>query len=177
MDTNGLVHFYYGNGKGKTTAALGLALRAAGCGMSVVLVQFLKDWGSGELQALALLENVTIIRGKLSGGAFVHEMSELEKAETKAMHDENLKKALNLNSAGQCDMLVLDEAAEAYRLGLLDPQLFEGLIDNKPKSLELVITGHFKNARLLERADYVTQMVKHKHPYDANIAARRGIEY
>ena len=173
----GLTHIYFGNGKGKTTAALGLALRAAGCGNSVVIVQFLKDWKCGELNSLALVPNVTVLRGKASGGVFVHDMSEEQKAGTKAIHDENLIKALEMQKSGLCDLLVLDEAIDAYRLGVLDAGLFEGLLGNKPDSLELVITGHSPDAGLLERADYVTEMVKRKHPYDSGISARRGVEF
>ena len=173
----GLTHIYYGNGKGKTTAALGLALRAAGCGRSVVIVQFLKDWKSGELNSLELLHNVTVLRGKASGGVFVHEMSDEQKAETKSIHDKNLKTALEKEKNGQCDLLVLDEAIDAYMLGVLDVELFEGLLKNKPEALELVITGHNPDARLLDLADYVTEMVKRKHPYDSGVAARRGVEF
>lgn len=177
MDGKGLIHFYYGDGKGKTTTALGLAVRAAGCGKSVVIVQFLKDWKCGELDSLTHLRNVTVFRGKSSGGVFIRDMTEEEIAATRAIHDENLGKALELQRNGHCDMLILDEAVDAYQLGVLDALLFEGLIDNKPESLELVITGHHPDPRLLERADYVTEMVKRKHPYDRGIAARRGIEF
>ena len=177
METKGLTHYYFGDGKGKTTAALGLALRAAGCGKSVVIVQFLKDWKCGELSSLAFVPNVTVFRGKSSGGVFFHEMSESEKAATKMIHDDNLKKALALNKNGQCDVLILDEATDAYQLGALDPSMFEELLNNKPESLELVVTGHDAHELLLKRADYVTEMVKRKHPYDDGITARKGIEF
>jgi len=177
MEARGFTHFYYGDGKGKTTAALGLAIRAAGCGKNVVIVQFLKDWKCGEISSLTLIPNVTVFRGKSSGGDFFHEMNETEKAATKIIHDDNLHKSLDLHKNGQCDLLILDEAVDAYRLGALDTVLFEELLDNKPESLELVVTGHDTLDLLLERADYVTEMVKHKHPYDNGITARRGIEF
>lgn len=173
----GLIHVYYGDGKGKTTAALGLALRASGCGKKVVIVQFLKDWECGELKPLASLEGIAVLRGKAPGGVFLHEMSEEERLATKAIHDENLLKALEMQKNGLCDLLVLDEAIDAYNLGVLDAAVFEGLLKSKPEPLELVITGHSPDAGLLERADYVTEMVKHKHPYDSGETARRGIEY
>ena len=173
----GLIHLYYGDGKGKTTAALGLALRACGCGKSVVIVQFLKDWKCGELDSLALLPGITVLRGKAQGGVFIHEMSDEEKLETKNIHDANLRKALDLQKTGQCDMLVLDEAVDAYNLGVLDSVLFNSLLDSKPEPLELVITGHKPGAPLLEKADYVTEMVKWKHPYDSGVSARRGVEF
>ena len=177
MDAKGLIHFYYGEGKGKTTAALGLAIRASGCGKKVVVVQFLKDWKCGEINSLALLPNVTVFRANMSGRVFIHEMSSVEKDAVKAVHDNNLKSALELQQSGKCDLLVLDEALDAYQLGVLDTALFEGLLDNKPESLELVVTGHGMDSRLLARADYVTEMVKHKHPYDNGVAARRGVEF
>jgi cob(I)alamin adenosyltransferase len=108
---------------------------------------------------------------------FVHEMSSKEKATIKAIHNNNLKKAIELQESGLCDLLILDEAVDAYQLGVLDATLFEGLIDNKPEPLELVVTGHALDARLLARADYATEMIKRKHPYDKGIAARRGIEF
>ena len=173
----GLTHIYFGDGKGKTTAALGLALRAVGCGKRVVIVHFLKDWNCGEFKSLEYLPNVTVFKGKSSGGVFVFDMSDEEKAKTKEIHDENLKKAVELQKKGMCDLLILDEAIDAYQLGVLDKKLFEGLLDNKPEMLELVITGHRPEARLIESADYVTEMVKLKHPYDKGVSARRGVEF
>jgi len=177
MSEKGLTHIYFGDGKGKTTAALGLALRAAGCGRNVVIVHFLKDWNCGEFNSIKLIPKVTVFHGKSTGSVFVRDMSEEEKAETKAIQDNNLKKALELQANGQCDLLVLDEAIDAYQLGVLDSALFEGLLDNKPEALELVVTGHRPSAELIERADYATEMVKRKHPYDRGVSARRGIEF
>ena len=177
MANRGLTHIYYGNGKGKTTAALGLALRASGCGKKVVIVQFLKDWKCGELGPLMNMQGLTILRGKAPGVVFVHDMSDAEKLETKNIHDENLKKAIDMQKKGYCDLLILDEVIDAYNLGVLDTELFESLLYRKPELLELVLTGHDPDARLLDRADYVTEMVKRKHPYDFGIAARQGIEF
>ena len=173
----GFTHVYYGDGKGKTTAALGLALRAIGCGLAVVIVQFLKDWNCGELNSLALLHGVTVLRGKAAGSAFVRDMSDSEKSETKSIHDGNLRSALELVRDGSCDLLVLDEAIDALNLGLLDSGLLFELLNGKPEALELVITGHNPDVEVLSHADYVTQMVKRKHPYDSGVGARRGIEF
>ena len=173
----GLTHMYFGDGKGKTTAALGLALRASGSGQKVVIVQFLKDWKISELNSLALIPNITVFRGKASGGVFVKDMTDEQRAQTKAIHNENLQNALELQKKGECDMLVLDEGIDAYRMDLIDIELFDNLLDKKPEELELVITGHRPPRSLLERADYVTEMVKRKHPYDQGIAARRGVEF
>ena len=173
----GLTHIYYGDGKGKTTAALGLALRASGCGRNIVIVQFLKDWICGELSSLGQLPNVVVYRGKSSGGTYFHEMTDDEKTATKEIHDENLKKALHLQECGKCDLLILDEAVDAYNLGVLDKAMFDELLTNKPEQLELIITGHNPVPWMIENADYATEMVKRKHPYDAGVAARKGIEY
>jgi cob(I)alamin adenosyltransferase len=173
----GLTHVYYGYGKGKTTAALGLALRAAGHGKRVVIVQFLKDARSGELSQLALLPNVTVLRGKAAGHTFSIDMTEEERGITRRIHDENLQKALRLRENGACDLLILDEGLDAYQLGMIDRALFESAVNDKPEPLELVITGHNPEAWLTERADYVTEMVKIKHPYDAGTAGRPGIEF
>ena len=110
----GLVHLYCGEGKGKTTAAMGLALRALGHGEAVVIVQFLKGGETGELAGLRKLGAV-ILRGK-AGQKFAFQMNEAEKAETRALQTENLQKALAL----PCDLLILDEACAACRLGLVD---------------------------------------------------------
>jgi len=177
MSETGLIHVYYGDGKGKTTAALGLALRAAGCGKNVVIVEFIKNWVCGEHNSIPQVSNLKLFRGRAAGGKFIYEMSEEEKQETKASQDDCLRKALELVEKGQCDILILDEATDASELGVLDVELLEGLINNKPDMLELVITGHKPDARLLERADYATEMIKRKHPYDKGINARAGIEF
>ena len=177
MSENGLVHIYFGDGKGKTTAALGLALRAAGCGKNVVVVQFLKNWKCGEHSSISQLSNITLLRGIPASGKFIHEMSEDEMRETKVSQDECLKKALKLVESGQCDMLVLDEVVDAHKLEVLDDEMFRSLVSNKPDALELVITGHNPDAFLLEHADYITEMLKHKHPYDEGVSARRGVEF
>jgi len=175
--SQGLMHYYYGRGKGKTTAALGLALRAAGCGKNVVVVQFLKDWKCGELGPLENIPNITVFRGKSSVGVYVRDMSDEEKAETKSIHEQNLIKAMDMVNKGDCDLLILDEATDACVLGVLDKGMFEKLIRDKPEQLELVITGHGTDPLLMEKADYVTEMVKHKHPFDHGVPARRGVEF
>lgn len=176
MSRTGLMHLYYGNGKGKTTAALGLALRASGHRQAVVIVQFLKSQTSGELRQLATLPEVLVLRGSGSS-KFAFAMNEEEKAQTRQVHDDNLRTAWDLVSQGACDLLILDEALDAYQLGLLDEDLFKKVIFERPEHLELVITGHKPTAWVSQAADYVTEIVKHKHPYDGGVAGREGIEY
>jgi len=177
MKEKGLTHIYYGNGKGKTTAALGLALRAAGCGKNVIIIQFLKDWKCGELNSLEHIANITVLGRKDIGGGFIKDMDEKAKSVLKGEYDEILKSALKLQEEGRCDLLILDEALDAYQLGVIGSELFEDILANKPEALELVITGHMADEKLLTHANYVTQMIKHKHPYDEGIQARRSIEF
>jgi len=177
MHDKGLIHVYYGNGKGKTTAALGLAIRAAGCGKQVIIVHFLKSWRCGERESLSQLSNVSLFQSKTPQGKYVSDMNDEEKQQTKISHDENLKKAIDFVKKRQCDVLILDEAIDALNLGVLDADLLHGLIYEKPDFLELIITGHNPDKKLLDYADYVTEMVKHKHPYDDGVDARQGIEY
>jgi cob(I)alamin adenosyltransferase len=164
-------------GKGKTSAALGLALRASGSGMKVVIVQFLKDSASGELAQLRMLPNVTVLRGKDPSKMFSFEMNDEERGATKRIHDENLANALSLVREGNCDVLILDEALDALELGLLDADEISRLLRDKPPELELVITGHTPIDWVTQSADYVTQMTKIKHPYDRGVMGRRGIEF
>lgn len=171
----GLTHLYCGDGKGKTTAALGLAIRALGSGFRVVFVQFLKSHATGELSILNGLSDVTVIRGK-EGSAFSFSMTEEEKEKTRHLHTENLKQAIDLGASGECDLLVLDEAVGAYNRNLIDKALLEEFVQNKPERLELVMTGRNPVQWMIDRADYVSEIKKIKHPYDRGIAARIGIE-
>lgn len=172
---NGLIHLYTGNGKGKTTAALGLSIRAAGAGMSVVFVQFLKGALSSELQSLAVIPNIRVLRNKKDMG-FYKNMTEVQKQEIRQMHDCNLYSALDLVCLKQCDVLVLDEITAAYNYGLVDKEAVERLIISKPEELELVLTGRRACDLFMEYADYMTEMKQCKHPYLKGVHARRGIE-
>jgi len=175
MDKSGLIHLYYGDGKGKTTAALGLTIRALGSGFRVVFVQFLKNQATGELSVLDRLPNVTVLRGK-EGAGFSFTMTEEEKEKTKLLHTENLKAAIELADSDNCDMLVLDEAFGAYGRDLIDRSLLEEFVKNKPEQLELIMTGRNPAKWMIDCADYVSEIKKIKHPYDKGIPARTGIE-
>lgn len=168
----GMVHLYHGDGKGKTTAAMGLALRAAASGKRVAILQFLKDGDSHEVKMLAKLPNVTVLAGKVCS-AFSWNMTPRQLQETRELHDQLLQKALELN----CDVLVLDEVCGACSTNLLSMEPLQQLLEHKPQGLEIVMTGRNPQPCLLERADYITEMVKRKHPFDKGVAAREGIEY
>ncbi len=172
---SGLIHLYCGDGKGKTTAALGLAIRALGSGFRVVFVQFLKSHATGELFVLEGMPNVTVLRGK-QGNAFSFAMTEEEKEQTRFQQTENLMKAIALAESGNCDMLVLDEAVGAYNRNLIDGFVLEAFVRNKPDTVELVLTGRNPAQWMTDCADYVSEIGKVKHPYDRGIPARTGIE-
>jgi cob(I)alamin adenosyltransferase len=172
----GLTHVYTGDGKGKTTAALGLALRAAGCGRRVLIVQFLKGRESGEVRALAFLPNITLLRLDRDYG-FYKTMPEEDRKLVRERHDRLLSEAVDRALAGDCDLLLLDELIPAYRYGAVDRERVDFFLENKPEGLELVLTGRDAPSELLERADYITEMQKRRHPFDRGITAREGIEY
>lgn len=175
MNPLGLTHLYCGDGKGKTTAALGLLLRASGAGMPAVLVQFLKGDATSELASLALLPGVTVLRGA-EGPGWSPAMSEAQRAAARAIHDRNLAEADRLVRAGQCRLIVLDEAAAACRRGLVDEDLLRRLVLDRPEGVELVLTGRRPPQWMLDAADYVTEMRKLRHPFERGIAARVGVE-
>ena len=171
MEQMGLLHLYYGDGKGKTTAAMGLALRALGSGKKVVIVQFLKGGKSGEIPLLEQL-GATVYRGK-AGQKFVFQMNDAEKAATRALQDRNLTVAM----AQEADLLVLDEAGSAWELDMVDKDLLRRAVLQRPAGQECVLTAHAAPQWMLDAADYSTEMKCCRHPYQKGIAARQGIEY
>ena len=171
MESLGLLHLYYGDGKGKTTAAMGLALRALGSGKRVVIVQFLKGGQSGEIPLLEQL-GATVYRGK-AGQKFVFQMNEAEKAATRTLQNQNLAAAL----AQPCDLLVLDEIFGAIEAGMVEEGQLKDLFLHKPAGLELVLTGRHPTAATAQSADYLMEIRSHRHPYDKGVSAREGIEW
>ena len=171
MERTGLLHLYYGDGKGKTTAAMGLALRALGSGKKVVLLQFLKGGQSGEIPLLEQL-GAKIYRGK-AGQKFVFQMNEAEKAATRDLQNRNLAAAMTEDA----DLLVLDEAGSAWELDMVDKALLQKAVLARPAAQECVLTAHAAPRWMLDAADYVTEMKCCRHPYQKGIAARKGIEY
>ena len=172
MRETGLLHVYYGDGKGKTTAALGAALRACGCGLPVVVAQFLKDAPSGEVAALAQLPGAELLR---CGAGFSPGLSAAEDQTLRQNSSELLARAFD--RAREAGLLVLDEVLDACRLGFLEEEELLRRIDSRPPALELIVTGHAPICAVLDRADYITRMCKERHPYDRGLSARRGIEY
>lgn len=171
MKRTGLLHLYYGDGKGKTTAAMGLALRAMGSGKRVVILQFLKGGKSGEVPLLEQL-GAKVYRGK-AGQKFVFQMNEAEKEATRKLQNANLTAAM----ADPADLLILDEAGSAWELDMVDKALLQKAVLERPAEQECVLTAHAAPQWMLDAADYVTEMKCCRHPYQKGIAARKGIEY
>lgn len=170
----GLVHIYCGDGKGKTTAAVGLAVRCAGCGGRVLYTSFLKDNKSGELNILRATPNIKLIENPQTM-KFIKLMSEDEKSELRALYKDRFTEIVKLVNSG-FDMLVIDEIIPAINNGVVDEKELIDLIDNRPFGTELVMTGRKPSINLLVRADYISEIKKIKHPFDRGIAARKMIE-
>lgn len=170
----GLLAVFTGNGKGKTTAALGMAIRAAGHGMRVLILQFIKGaWRYGELDALARFPEITI---KPLGSGFTWKKENLE--EDRRLAQIGWEEAAAAIRAGRYDMIVLDELTLvlAYELLPLEPVL--ETLSTRPKTLHIVVTGRNAPERLVEIADLATEMRQVKHPYhDRGLAAQKGIEF
>lgn len=167
-----MIHLYCGNGKGKTTAAMGLALRAAGRGERVVIAQFLKGADSGERYALAKLPQVELLPLP-DQVKFTFQMDEQERLEASRRCRALLEVARE--RAKDCFLLVLDESCAAVNSGLLPLEELLDCLDNL--TCEIVLTGRDPAPQLLERADYITQMEPLRHPYQRGITARKGIEW
>jgi cob(I)alamin adenosyltransferase len=168
----GYVHVYTGDGKGKTTAAIGLAVRAAGAGLLVYIGQFIK---SGKYNEATFLESCTdrITICQYGRGCWLHgEPSE----EDKQLAAEGLAEIGTAMLSGKYDVVILDEANVAVHFGILSTDDILALIDNKPERVELIFTGRRAPQWLIDRADLVTEMKEIKHYYQTGVIARNGIE-
>lgn len=170
----GLVEVFTGNGRGKTSAALGVALRALGHGFRVCIIQFMKgNFPYGEQKVLSQLPGVTLkIFGRLS---FV---------DPNNVEDEDRKEGARALEAarvavfsGTYDLVVLDEVNVASAWGLVDIHDVLKMVRDKPEGVELILTGRYADRRLIRLADLVTEMVEIKHPYNEGIEARAGLDY
>lgn len=170
----GLIHIYCGDGKGKTTASLGLSLRAAGSGMKVLYVQFFKDGSSSEFRLLEQVGGVTFLRPAKKFG-FYRTLTPAQREEAREFYTEHFRTAAAM--AKDFDLLVLDEAMSACRTGVIPEAEVLDFLKNKPEQLEVVLTGRDPSQALFDAADYVTEMCKRKHPFDQGIPARKGIEF
>ena len=171
-----MLHIYYGSGKGKTTAAIGLTIRANGSGMKTAFFQFLKNGSSSEIGILKKLENNTVICCT-ECTKFTFQMNDLEKQAISKAHTDMLVKSVNLIKDEGTQLIILDEFLDAYNKKLIDTDLADRFIKNCSDKAEIVITGREPPEHFIEAADYVTEMKALKHPFNNGISARKGIEY
>lgn len=172
----GMIHIYCGDGKGKTTAATGLAIRAAGCGKKVLFIRFLKNEHSGELRILEQIPEITLLHPDRTYG-FMSTLSVEEREALLKTYRELWNTAVEKVRRENYDMLVADEFMAAYQYGLIPVEQALLFLEHKPQNLEVVLTGRDPDAALLRLADYVSEICKKKHPFDRGIRAREGIEY
>lgn len=172
----GMIHIYCGDGKGKTSAAVGLAVRAAGCGKRILFARFLKNEDSGEVRILDQIEQIQVLHLKKSYG-FFRTLSEEEKEQVTEMYAELWNTIRRRISSESFDVLVMDEFMAVYNYDLIDHGEALDFLREKPADLEIVLTGRDPDRKLVEQADYVSEIHKVKHPFDRGIRARKGIEY
>lgn len=168
-----MIHLYCGEGKGKTTAAMGLALRAAGHEERVVIAQFLKSEGSGERKIFAALPNVTLMPVPQTM-KFTFRMTEEEKEQEAKRQTQLLTHTLREGEGAQ--LVVLDELCAALNAGMVPLSSVLDFLDSH-QDTEVVITGRNPPRELQDRADYITEMVKRRHPFDRGVSARPGVEW
>ena len=172
--SKGLIQIFTGDGKGKTSAALGAVIRASGQELRVFIVFFMKgDYPYGERRILSKLPNVTM--ASFGSREFVD--PENVKPEETEQAREALAAARKAMLSGSYDLVVLDEVNVAIAWKLIELDEVVGLISDKPHNVELILTGRYADTKLVQMADLVTEMLKIKHPYDKGLVARKGFEY
>jgi len=175
MDVDkGLIQVYTGSGKGKTTAAMGLAMRAAGQGLRVYIVQFMKGWPYyGELSTVGRHPNITL---KQFGRPDFVDKEHPEPIDVRMAQDA-LEHGREIVMSGEYDLVILDEVNVALEWKLIELQDLLSLLDGKPEGVELVLTGRYAHPEVITRADVVTEMKEIKHPYQRGLTSRQGIDY
>ena len=170
----GLVEVFTGDGKGKTSAALGVVLRAAGQGLRSHIVYFMKgDFPYGEQQVLSRLPNVTFARFGFRDFCDPRNVTEEEKEQARLA----LAEARRAMLSGEYDLVVLDEVNVASAWGLIAVEDVLELLDERPQGVELILTGRYADDRLIQRADLVTEMEEVKHPFHQGLKSRQGIDF
>lgn len=173
--TIGLIHIYEGDGKGKTSAGVGLSVRCAGSGQKVLYTQFLKDDASSELKVLEQIPGITVEHCKESFG-FTFQMTPEVREQAKQFYTGHFRRVTKLAREEGYRLLVMDELIASYNLNMVVQEEVLEFLKSKPRELEVVMTGRDPAAELIELSDYVSRIVKVKHPFDKGIPARLGIE-
>ncbi len=168
----GYVQVYTGNGKGKTTAAFGLVLRAAGAGLRVFIAQFIKGMDYSEHSSLKRFEDLIDIK-QYGTGCFIYKDPSDDDITAAVQGIEDVKKVIH---SGDYNIVVMDEANVAVYLGLFPVEAIIEIIKTKPENIELIITGRYADEQIIEAADLVTEMKEIKHYYKKGVEAREGIE-
>jgi len=165
-------HVYTGNGKGKTTAAIGLGMRAVGAGLKVYMVQFMKGYPYSEIEALKAVKNFTV---KQFGRAeFVDKQ---HPAEVDIQHAQDaLEHAVTIIRSNKYDVMILDEINVAMDYNMIDTDQVLDIMEEKPENMELILTGRYAPKEITKHADLVTEMLEIKHPYNNGMSCRHGID-
>lgn len=175
LEHAGCVHLYVGDGKGKTTAAAGLAARAAGAGKAVLFCQFLKGRATSELASLEKL-GIKVMRAKC-GTKFVFQMDEDERAQLEKDHADCFREICEAVLTGKAEVIILDEVVDAINCGVIPESGVLKLIAERPSGVELILTGRNPSDALIDASDYYTEFTARKHPYSNGLPPRKGIEY
>ncbi|WP_305767595.1 cob(I)yrinic acid a,c-diamide adenosyltransferase [Candidatus Epulonipiscium viviparus] len=174
---NGLIEVYCGDGKGKTTASIGLGVRAIGAGLKVIMIQFLKSNTSSEISVLKTLEpNFKIFHFEKPRGFFCT-LSDEEKAELKTEVETAMKFARKVIETEECDVLILDEILGVVENNLYSVDALAEFLSSKKDYTEIIMTGRIVPEEIKALSDYVSNIHKEKHPIDNNVDARKGIEF
>jgi len=174
----GLIQIYTGEGKGKTTAAIGQTVRARGRGYEVLLIQFLKEKkGSGEISLLESLGIKVICKGGKYKWPFLNKIGEDERKKIRTEWTTLLDKITQEISVQRYDLLILDEVNVVVHYGLIDEDRVINFIKKKPDFLEVILTGRHASPRLVQAAHLVSEIRNIKHPFEKGVKARKGIEY
>ncbi len=171
-----MIQIYYGDGKGKTSAAVGVAVRAAGRGMKILFVQFLKSEDSGERKILSKIEGISLSPCPVELD-FTYNMTNTQKAQASKIFREMFERAVKTALVFNYNVLILDEVFSAIETGMLSESEVYNFLTDAPSKLEIVLTGRNPSKKFIDIADYVSKIVKEKHPFDSGVKARPGIEY
>ena len=171
-----MIHIYIGDGKGKTTAAVGQAIRNLGSGGKVLFAQFLKSMETGEVNILKSLDGLMLIRPHMRHRKFIWHMSRTELDETKTDILKGFNDICGIINKDGFSLVVLDEVLDIISCGFLEEPVLISLLESRPET-EFVLTGREASEKLRSMAGYITLMKKEKHPFDRGIKARKGIEY